>query len=94
MPSECAAVVSSADHLPFLKKAFAVFSAKNRNSKKASASDAHAFQKLANELTHVDLGELLTLLKTFRICNETSRTWIAREEVTRVFTNVRMADLF
>jgi hypothetical protein len=87
-PSECVAVVSSADHLPFLKKVFAIFSAKNRNSKKASASDVHAFQKLAHELTHVDLGELLTLLKTFRICNETSRSWIAREEVTRVFTNV------
>jgi hypothetical protein len=82
-----ASVFNAPEHQPLLRKAFALYSAKNKFVAKEGGHEA-GFEALHMANTHLDLGELQVFLKAVQVVPR----WIAVEKVQILFYQfVRMS---
>jgi hypothetical protein len=77
------AVLQSSDHQPLLKRAFALYAAKNQFRVKETAGDKSVTGFDVSGTTLLDLGELLVLLKAFRIVPQCLSVEVVRQEFSR-----------
>ncbi len=77
-------LLQSPDHAPLLKEAFNVYSNKNKFIRKESDQE-RGFEQIQTSLTHLDGGELLSLLKGFRIVPK----WLSVEDYKQFWSSAR-----